>query len=79
VEKRQHTGDSVSAPAGTSAGTSNTLGAPTVTWDGTVGGTNVITVTFPGVEEAERAKAAHTIASSFAAAIIEDVFEVTSP
>ncbi len=74
-----HTGDTVAAPAGTSAGTSNTLGAPTVTWDGTVGGTNVITVTFPGVEEAERAKAAHTIASSFAAAIIEDVFEVTSP
>lgn len=74
-----HTGDTVAAPAGTSAGTSNTLGAPTVTWDGTVGGTNVITVTFPGVEEAERAKAAHTIASSFAAAITEDVFEVTSP
>lgn len=74
-----HPGDTVSAPAGTTAGTTNVLAAPVVTWDGTMGGTNVITVEFPGVEETERAKAAHTIASSFAAAIVEDVFEVSMP
>lgn len=74
-----HPGDFVVAPAGTSAGTTNTLGAPTVTWDGTMGGTNVITIEFPGVEEAERAKAQHAIVTSFSAAIVEDVFEVAMP
>lgn len=74
-----HPGDSIAAPAGTSAGTTNTLGAPTVTWDGTPTGSNVITIAFPGVEEAERAKAAHIIATSCAATIVEDVFEVSMP
>lgn len=74
-----HDADAVTAPAGTAAGTSNTLAAPTVVWNGLAGGDNIITITFPGVEEAERAKAAHTIVSGYQAGIVEDVFSVVTP
>jgi len=72
-----HPEDEIIAPDGTTAGTSNTLEAPTVVWNGMNGEDGVITITFPGVEEAERAKGAHTIYSAFAAPLVEDVFEVT--
>jgi hypothetical protein len=71
-----HAADAVTAPAGTSAGPTNTLAAPTVAWNGMAGGDNVITITFPGVEEAERAKAAHTISTAYAAPLYEDLLEV---
>lgn len=74
-----HPADAVVAPDGTAAGTSNTLAAPSVTWNGLVGEDNVITIAFPGVEEAERAKALHAISSAYSAAIAEDVFEVAMP
>ena len=72
-----HPEDAIVAPAGTSAGTTNTLAAPTVVWNGLGGEDGVITITFPGVEAAERAKASAVIESAFAAPLVEDVFEVT--
>jgi hypothetical protein len=72
-----HPADTIAAPAGTEEGTSNTLPPPTVVWNGMNGQDGVITITFPGVEETERARAAHVITSSFAAPLVEDVFEVT--
>lgn len=74
-----HAGDTVAAPAGTAAGTTNTLAAPVVTWDGVLGHDNTITIEFPGVEATERDQAIHVIDTAFAAAIVEDVFEVTMP
>jgi hypothetical protein len=74
-----HAGDSVVAPVGTSAGTTNTLAAPVVTWDGVLGHDNTITIEFPGVEATERDKATRVIDTAFASAIVEDVFEVTMP
>lgn len=71
-----HPEDANTAPAGTSAGTTNTLEAPEVTWNGLVGQDQVITIEFPGVEEAERARGAVAIASDYRAAIPEDLLEV---
>lgn len=71
-----HPEDVNTAPAGTSAGTSNTLAAPAVTWNGLATEDQVITIEFPGVEEAERARAAITIDSDFRAPLPEDLLEV---
>lgn len=72
-----HAETTTAAPAGSSAGTSNTLSAPTVTWNGLAGQDQQITIAFPGVEETERAKALHTYASTFAAPLYEDLLTVT--
>lgn len=72
-----HPDDPVAAPAGSAAGTSNTLAAPTVTWNGLAGQDQQITITFPGVEETERAKAEHEYPTELAAPIYEDLFTVT--
>lgn len=72
----EHGGDAVVAPDGTGDGTTNELGAPVVTWNGLYLEDNVITITFPGVEEAERAKANTTIESAYYAPLIEDILEI---
>lgn len=71
-----HADDAIAAPAGTSAGTTNALMPPVVTWNGLAGQDQVITIEFPGVEEAERARGAVTIVSEYRAAIPEDLLEV---
>jgi hypothetical protein len=71
-----HDGDAVAAPAGTEDGPTNTLEAPVVTWNGLYLEDNVLTVSFPGVEEAERAKAQTTIETLHAAPLVEDVLEI---
>lgn len=73
----EHPEDVTVAPAGTGAGTTSTLAAPTVTWNGLAGGDNVITIAFPGVAEAERDKADTAIERSYLAPLVEDVFTVT--
>lgn len=72
-----HPADDTVAPAGSSAGTSNTLAAPTVTWNGLAGQDQVITIAFPGVEDAERDRATVEISQTVRAAIAEDVFSIT--
>lgn len=71
-----HAEDAIAAPAGTSDGTTNTLAAPVVTWNGLAGQDSVITIEFPGVEDAERARRATVIDSECRAAIPEDLLEV---
>lgn len=72
-----HPSDTVTAPDGSDDGTTTALTAPVVTWNGQLGGDQNITIAFPGVAEAERAKAAPTFTADYRAAITEDVFEVT--
>lgn len=72
-----HPEDATAAPAGSSDGTTTTLSAPDVVWNGLYGEDQVITIDFPGVEAAERAKSAISISRSYRAPIVEDVFEIT--
>ena len=68
--------DMIAAPAGTSDGTTSTLAAPVVTWNGLFGEDNQLTISFPGVADAERDKAQAVIDSVFLVRVAEDVFEV---
>jgi hypothetical protein len=72
-----HPDDATAAPAGSSAGTTSTLSAPTVTWNGLAGQDQVITIAFPGVADAERNKSNVAISQTFRAEITEDVFTIT--
>lgn len=71
-----HPEDTNTAPDGTSDGTTNTLDPPVVTWNGMAGQDQVITIEFPGVVEAERARGAVNIVSEYRAAIPEDLLEI---
>ena len=72
-----HSDDAVTAPAGTVAGTSSALDDPVIVFNNGTTEDHTLTITFPGVDTAERQRAATVIASSYDAAIQEDVFEVT--
>ncbi|HQU77977.1 MAG TPA: hypothetical protein PLU47_00770 [Azonexus sp.] len=72
-----HPDDATTAPAGSTAGTSSTLSAPSVTWNGLAGQDQVITITFPGVAAVERNKSNVAISQTFRAEITEDVFTIT--
>lgn len=71
-----HPADDVVAPVGSSDGTSNTLASPNITWNGQAGQDQVFTISFAGVEEAERAKAIHNIEAVYDAPLFEDVLEI---
>jgi hypothetical protein len=73
-----HPADTIVAPDGSEDGTSATpLGPTEIVWNGELGGDQQITISFPGVVEAERAKASPAFTADYRAAISEDVFEVT--
>lgn len=72
-----HLEDPTTAPAGTVASVSSSLAPPTVVFNNATAGDHTITITFPGVEDAERDRASPVIASAYDAKIIEDVFGVT--
>lgn len=72
-----HPDDATTAPAGSTAGTTSTLSAPSVTWNGLAGQDQVITITFPGVAAVERNKSNVAISQTFRAEIAEDVFTIT--
>lgn len=72
-----HPDDAVTAPAGTEAGTSSALDDPVIVFNNGTTEDHTLTVTFPGVDTAERQQATPVITSSYDAAIQEDVFEVT--
>ena len=72
-----HPEDATAAPDGSSDGTTTTLSAPTVTWNGLFGEDQIITIEFPGVDAAERAKAAVAISQTFRAPLVEDSFSIT--
>ena len=71
-----HPSDPSVAPAGSEAGTSSTLDAPTVEWNGLYLEDQVITISFPGVEAAERDKANVTISETYRAEIVEDELSI---
>lgn len=72
-----HPEDETIAPDGSSDGTTNTLSAPTVTWNGLSEEDQIITVEFPGVDAVEREKASVAIAQTYRAPLVEDVFTIT--
>lgn len=72
-----HIEDATNAPAGTTAGPSSTLTAPTVVFNNASSGDHTITITFPGVDDAERLRANPVINTTIRAAIPEDVFTVS--
>lgn len=72
-----HPEDTTAAPAGAVFTSTAELGIPTVSWNSNATADQTITITFPGVEAVERAKAERTIESSFAAPLYEDILTVT--
>ncbi|RIX47498.1 MAG: hypothetical protein D3M94_07435 [Rhodocyclales bacterium GT-UBC] len=72
-----HADDDIVAEDGTEDGTTVPLGAPVVTWDGSATGDQVITITFPGVEDHERDLAKVEIAQTVAAGLAEDLLTVS--
>ncbi len=72
-----HADDAVVAPAGTSAGETDLTLTPNVTFNNLPTEDRVLTISFPGVAEIERAKATRVLPSSYAAPIAEDLFTVT--
>lgn len=72
-----HASDPTAAPSGTAAGQTTIAAPPVVTFNNLPTEDLVLTVTFPGVEAAERANAVHVIPSGIAAPIDEDLFSVT--
>jgi hypothetical protein len=70
-----HPADPVAAPAG-SAPSATALPSPEIHWNGLAGQDGVITITFPAVEEVERARATRTFASAYAAPLHEDPLEI---
>lgn len=71
-----HPADPTEAAAGSTAGTTTTLEAPVVTWNGEDGGDQVITIDFPGVEDDERLRASVQILQTVRAEINEDVLSI---
>lgn len=67
-----HDEDPTEASAGTSAGAAALTGAVNVVYNSGSAQDHKITITFPGVEEAERARAVTTIPATIAAPLIED-------
>lgn len=72
-----HPNDAITAPAGTEAGTSSAIDDPVIVFNNGTTEDHTLTITFPGVDTAERQQSKTIITSSYDAAIEEDVFEVT--
>ena len=65
------------APAGSAPATTPLAGEPTADFNFLPEEDHMFTVTFPGVDEVERAKAIIPLASSYNATLSEDILEVT--
>lgn len=72
-----HDEDAVVAPEGIADGTSGTLGAPVIVWNGLQLDDGELTITFPGVEEYQRTTDLQVFDSTFAAPLPEDLLTVT--
>lgn len=72
-----HDDTPTAAPDGTTAGTTMLTGLPQVVFNYGATQDHIITITFPGVEEAERANAVVALPSSIAAPIDENEFTIT--
>lgn len=72
-----HVDTSTAAPAGVADGVTATLAAPVCTFNGLSGQDQQFTITFPGVDSAERDLRTVDIASEYNVSIIEDDLVVT--
>lgn len=73
-----HASDPTAAPAGTSPGVKNLAGSVNTQYNAGKTEDHKLTLTFPGVEASERENANPTIQTVIAAALIEDLFTVTT-
>lgn len=72
-----HAETPTTAPAGSSPAATSLAGAATADFNFLVAEDHVFTVTFPGVESAERNKAVIPLASAYSAPLTEDIFTIT--
>lgn len=72
-----HPDDPVVSATTDADGATTPLAPAVMTWNGAAGGDQVITITFPGVEDAEREKAALEFERTVNAAVPEDLFTIT--
>ncbi|MBK7899756.1 MAG: hypothetical protein KA603_02320 [Azonexus sp.] len=72
-----HPETTTAAAAAPAAGQTNLPSSPVVTFNNAAAADHNFTIEFPAVSSGERAAAAPTIASTFSAPLVEDVFTVT--
>ena len=72
-----HDDTPIAAPAGTSAGQTNLTTSVNVVFNSGATEDHQLTITFPAIEDAERANATTHIDAAYAAPISEDLFTVT--
>lgn len=68
--------DSMPVPGAVQDGATSTLGLPIVIWNGLLGQDQNITITFPGVEDAERQLAVTKIETQVSVGVAEDLLEI---
>lgn len=71
-----HSSDAIVAPDG-SVYTPTAPEPPVVTWNGLLGGDNVFSIDFPAIAQTEREVSRPTFSTNYAAAIVEDLLEIT--
>jgi hypothetical protein len=72
-----HTDTANTAPAGSSPISTPLLGTPTVVFNGLAAQDHIITITFPGVADVERARAQVPLVSTYNAGITEDLLTLS--
>jgi len=72
-----HAETTTTAPAGSSPSTTTLSGSATADFNYLLAEDHIFTVTFPGVEAAERNKANIALASSYSAPLTEDILSIT--
>lgn len=72
-----HPDDEPAAPDGSDSGAGTPLAGVEISWNGLEGQDDLFTITFPGVDEIERNNKETAITQTYAAAVAEDVLEIT--
>lgn len=72
-----HADTAISAPAGSASASSALAATPSVVFNGAESADHVITITFPEVAAAERNARVYALASSYSAAITEDILDIS--
>ncbi len=72
-----HPDDEPAAPDGSDSGAGTPLSGVEISWNGLMGQDDLFTITFPDVSDAERNNKETAITQTYAAAVAEDVLEIT--
>ena len=72
-----HPDDEPAAPDGSESGAGTPLAAVEISWNGLLGQDDLFTITFPDVDNNDRNNKETAITQTYAAAVAEDVLEIT--